>query len=288
MKLLVHFDVNWGEGLLQIPDRPELDRGLTELSTKSDAVSRCLAALEAGSFTDPAGRTEALGNVRLSRSEVALLAHLSRNCPKPLSIEIGFGMGSSAAVMLGSRADAGEPFEHLIFDPHGLGSGRGAIVEAYLKEHFGGHFQRFWEHSAIGLARIWAERGPGSAGLIFIDGSHLFESVLTDFYLADRLCCVGGAIVFDDALFPAIETVIQYVIANRPDFEVHHLIADNATVAVRVDEDRRSWDAFTPFAVPQRAGWMSAEPPKPALPSSEHEDWKYRLGNWVRKRRKNT
>ena len=42
------------------------------------------------------------------------------------------------------------------------------------------------------------------------------------------------------------------------------------------------------LAVPQRAGWMSAEPPKPALPSSEHEDWKYRLGNWVRKRRKNT
>ena len=169
-------------------------------------------------------------------------------------------MGSSAAVMLGSRADAGEPFEHLIFDPHGLGSGRGAIVEAYLKEHFGGHFQRFWEHSAIGLARIWAERGPGSAGLIFIDGSHLFESVLTDFYLADRLCCVGGAIVFDDALFPAIETVIQYVIANRPDFEVHHLIADNATVAVRVDEERRSWDAFTPFAVPQRAGWSFRSP----------------------------
>jgi hypothetical protein len=273
---------------LQIPNNFELAQSLDELSTKSDAVARCLMALDTGSFTDPNGQTEQLGNVRVSRSEIALLAHISRNCPKPLSIEIGFGMGSSAAVMLASRVDAGDPFEHLVFDPYGLGGGRGAIVEAYLKEHFGRQFQRFWEHSAIGLARIWSERGPEAAGLIFIDGGHRFEDVLMDFYLADRLCCVGGAIVFDDALFPAIETVIQYLITNRPDYEVHHLIADNATVAVRRDKDRRAWDAFNPFEVPQRVNWMVAPTLKPELPARAHRDWKYRLSKWMRKRRNTT
>lgn len=185
--------------------------------------------------------------------------------------------------MLAARLDAGQQFEHVIFDPYGLGNNRGALVENYLKDYFGAHFQRIREPAAIGMARIWSERGPGCAGLIFIDGDHRFESVLTDFYFADRLCCVGGSIIFDDALYPAIESVVNYITENRPDYRVHHLVADNTTVAVRIDADRRQWNAFKPFDVPKREGWVAGRA------TFEHRSYRkrgvsYRIGKWLRKR----
>jgi hypothetical protein len=81
---------------------------------------------------------------------------------------------------------------------------------------------------------------------------------MTDFVFADLLCCEGGYIVLDDAMFPAIETVINYIKANRPDYDLVHLPVINCSVAQKVSRDRRNWDAFTPFAVPDRHDWTPA------------------------------
>ena len=78
---------------------------------------------------------------------------------------------------------------------------------------------------------------------------------MTDFVLADQLCGMGGYIVLDDSLFPAIETVVNYVKANRPDYAVAHLPVPNCSVLRKVRRDQRPWDAFKPFDVPQRENW---------------------------------
>jgi hypothetical protein len=114
--------------------------------------------------------------------------------------------------------------------------------------------------SEVGLGLLLDRRGPGTAGLIFIDGGHRFENVMADFVLADQLCCVGGYIVLDDAWFPAIETVVNYVKSNRPDYAVAHIAVPNCTVLKKLTPDARPWDSFKPFEVPQREDWTAAVP----------------------------
>ena len=125
----------------------------------------------------------------------------------------------------------------------------------YLIAEFGSLYNRVRKRSEVGLAQLIDKRGEGIAGLIFIDGSHHFENVMTDFVLADLLCCEGGYIILDDACFPAIETVVNYVSSNRSDYAVAHLAAPNLTVLKKRATDLREWSAFMPFPVPQRSGW---------------------------------
>ena len=243
---------------LRLPPVEEMLTKLRALAGKEQAIALCITALETGTFNHPDGRTDELGVVRLSLEQAALLAYLARHCPKTLSAEIGFGMGSSAAIILGTRRLQGQAFAHIIYDPYGLSDGRGEVVQDYLKERFPKGFRRIKKPSEIGLALLLEKRGPGSAGLIFIDGGHRFENVMADFVLADLLCCVGGYIVLDDAWFPAIESVVNYVKANRPDYAVAHLAVKNCTVLKRLDHDRREWDSFKPFEIPQREDWASS------------------------------
>jgi hypothetical protein len=246
-------------GRLGLPPEEELIREVKALAAKEEAIALTLDALETGIFRHPDGRTDDLQSVRLQPGEVGLLAYLASTCPKPLSIEIGFGMGSSAAVILGARRLAGQPFAHLIFDPFGLPGGRGKVVQAYLQARFPKAFRRVMKRSEIGLGALIEKIGRGAAGLIFIDGGHRFENAMTDFVLADLLCCPGGYIVYDDALYPAIETVINYVIANRPDYTVANFAVANTAVLKKIVPDNRSWDAFKPFEVPQREDWTPSD-----------------------------
>jgi hypothetical protein len=243
---------------LKLPSAEELVEGLKPLADQEEAIALCIDALETGTFHHPDGREDDLGVVRLSLQQAGLLAHLANQCPRPLSIEVGFGMGSSASIILGTRRLAGKPFGHLIFDPFGLSGGRGNVVQAYLNSRFPKAFRRVKKRSEIGLAQLFDRQGAGSAGLIFIDGGHRFENVMADFVLADLLCCQGGYVVLDDAWFPAIETVVRYVERNRPDYAVAHLAVDNCTVLKKVAKDSRDWDDFKPFEVPQREDWTPA------------------------------
>lgn len=247
---------------LAFPPIDEMMIKLRALAGKEQAIGLCISALETGTFVAPDGTSEGLGRERISLEQCALIAHIARQCPKMLSIEIGFGMGSSAAIILGTRRLQAKRFAHLIFDPYGLPGDRGLVVQAYLKQRFPKGFRRIMKQSEVGLATLLDKHGPGIAGFIFIDGGHRFENVMTDFVLADQLCCVGGYIVLDDAWFPAIESVINYVRANRPDYAVAHLAVPNCSVLMKVGEDKRSWDAFKPFKVPHREDWTPAIPRK--------------------------
>ena len=240
------------------PPERELVTNLMELARTVEPISRYLAAVASGRFPHPDGRTDDFTTVAFSPPQAALLAHLSRECATELSIEIGFGLGSSATVILGTRRSLGRPFEHLIFDPYGLGAGCGQVVQSYLEGEFGPLLRRVWERSEVGLGGLLRDRGTGQAGLILVDGGHKFENVIADFALSDLLCAVGGYIVLDDSLFPAIETVVNYVKANRPDYAVAYLPVPNTAVLRKLGPDEREWFAFTPFPVPDRSNWTPA------------------------------
>jgi hypothetical protein len=115
---------------LILPSEEALVQELDQLAVQVDSIRRYLAAFKAGYFTHPDGRTDALQEVALDPRQAALIAYLAGRCPSSLSVEVGFGMGSSAAVILGARRFSGDPFEHLIFDPYGLPGGRGYVVQS--------------------------------------------------------------------------------------------------------------------------------------------------------------
>ena len=50
---------------------------------------------------------------------------------------------------------------------------------------------------------------------ILIDGSHLFDYVLVDFFYADKLLKNGGYVMFDDTWMPSIKKVLTFVMLNR-------------------------------------------------------------------------
>jgi hypothetical protein len=240
---------------IDLPTEEQLVANLREFGRISDPIARYLAAFETGEFIHPDGRKDPLGTVRLTPSQVGLLSHLSRDCQASLSIEIGFGMGSSATGILATRSSTKRPFEHVVFDPFGLPNGRGQIVKDYLSKTFGPSFKAIPKRSEIGLAQLIAERGYEVSELIFIDGGHRFDNVIVDFVLSDHLLCVGGHIVLDDANFPAIETTVNYIKVNRPDYNVDFSIP-NTAILRKVGRDKRDWCTFAPFHVPNRHDWQ--------------------------------
>lgn len=149
---------------LELPDQGTLIAGLAKLARNIDAIGRYLAAFNTGYFEHPDGRRDPLRDVALSPPQAALIAYLAQRCPTPLSIETGFGMGSSTTVILGVRQSAGHAFEHLAFDPFGLPDQRGAVVQSYLEAEFGDKFRRYNERSEIGLAKLLSDGEPGLSG----------------------------------------------------------------------------------------------------------------------------
>ena len=48
--------------------------------------------------------------------------------------------------------------------------------------------------------------------LAFIDGNHMFDYVLVDFFLIDKLLRPGGIVIMDDLSYPSIRSVCRYVL----------------------------------------------------------------------------
>jgi predicted O-methyltransferase YrrM len=255
---------------LDLPAEAELVRELLEAAAASPPLALCLSAFETGRFELPDGTVEELGDVPISLVQAAALHHLARRCSTELSVEVGFGMGMSACVMLAARQARGEPFAHITFDPYGLEGGRGKAVQSYLTQQFADSFTLLEQPSELGLGQLLSSRGYGVSELIFIDGDHRFENVMIDFALASLLCTPGGYIVLDDAAYPAVETVVNYVTANRPDYAVAHLPVPNLSVLRKISHDEREWYAFNPFIVPNRRNWQArGETGAQALPSRD-------------------
>ena len=244
----------WG-----IPSTNKLNRHLNQLAESDDAAKRAVGALRSGVFADPKGNRDSLGGVKVSLDQAALLSWLAGRCATTLSVEVGFGMGMTAAIILASRVRSGHEFEHIIFDPYGLPDGAGKVVEEFLAKQFGVKFRRVRKKSQFGIAELDSNDPAMSSRLIHIDGDHRFDFVFADFFMADQLLEVGGFIVVDDAAFPAIETLVQFVIHNRSDYEVSNLEIPNTAVLRKVACDKRNWDHFRPFPVPQRQDWTATQ-----------------------------
>ena len=131
---------------------------------------------------------------------------------KPVrTLEIGFAYGGSCLVFAASHRDIGnepdhqhmalDPFQHQVWDDVGLLAMEKAGLRKFLD------FQPTF--SSFELPSLVAKQAR--FGLIYVDGSHLFEDVFVDAYFGIRLLEVGGVILFDDCSDPHVRKVIRFL-----------------------------------------------------------------------------
>jgi predicted O-methyltransferase YrrM len=161
------------------------------------------------------------------------------------TLEIGLAYGFSTMYFLAAHhANGGGT--HTAVDPwarkgrwQGLGYAKAKLTGMHDS------FRFIEKKSAVGLAQL--VEAKERFDVIFIDGSHLFDSVMTDFSLAALLCARGGILVFDDTWMPALQKTISFIRANRSDFSPVETPVENIAVFERVGKDERDWAHFADF-----------------------------------------
>ena len=147
-----------------------------------------------------------------------------RERPKTI-VEIGMALGSSTAYIASAVAELKEPCRFIVIDPFqerhwknvGLKTLRDLNLQDYVELH--------QDFSHIALSRLETE--GTTVDFAFVDGSHLFDYVMTDFLLLDRIFAIGGTMVFDDIQWPAVLKAMRFVLKNR---SYRPLLAESSTV----------------------------------------------------------
>ena len=101
--------------------------------------------------------------------------------------------------------------------------------------------------SFLGLPELLTEGARFQA--IFIDGMHLYDYSLVDFFYADLLLDVGGVVLLDDIKHAGVAACMKYVLSNYPHFTLIRdtPCADSLATFRKVATDTRWWDFHVPF-----------------------------------------
>lgn len=203
-----------------------------------------------------------------AENNLIILRQLMLELKPARTLEIGLSFGGSCLVFTVTHRDLGhaplrqhvalDPYQSKVWDDCGLIVTAKAGVDSYLD------FRPSFSSSE--LPRLLAS---GSRfGLIYVDGSHLFEDVFVDGYFGSRLLEDGGVIAFDDSSNHHVHKVLQFLRANcresleeidlsryRKDLgkSVRYRVARmtgrvQMTAFRRIGKIDRNWDApFQPF-----------------------------------------
>ncbi len=168
-------------------------------------------------------------------------------------IEIGMAYGFSTISFLAAithnrygHHSSIDPFQHS--DWKGIGLNHAMSLASKMAQR--STFKLYEDRSDRTVTDL--ARSNRTFDLIFIDGNHRFDDVLTDFYLYAPLCEVGGHIIFDDTWMRSIQTVVSFVRNNRLDFKEITQNLSRFSVFKKIAEDSRRWNHFIPFPVAQK------------------------------------
>lgn len=128
------------------------------------------------------------------------------------TLEVGLAYGLSTLFICQAHEDRGEG-HHIAIDPRQEAKfeskGLHHLERAGLRERV----QFFEAPSYAVLPELLADRT--SLDFAFIDGRHLFDFALVDFFYIDLMLEVGGHVAFDDLWMPGVRKMVNYVLRNR-------------------------------------------------------------------------
>ncbi len=142
----------------------------------------------------------------------ALYRHVRRTRPRR-TLEIGLAYGLSALWICQAHRDNGEGGVHTAIDPKQSGVWRGIGLLNVERAGLDGTLRFHEEPSHLALPALLAE--GERFDLVLVDGLHLFDYTLVDFFYSDLLLAVGGHVVVDDVWMPSVRKVVMYALRNR-------------------------------------------------------------------------
>ncbi len=132
-------------------------------------------------------------------------------------------------------------------------------IDPFQKEQWDNQALKFIKHlklddrheliekkSYTALPELLAKKGEKSFDFIFIDGNHLFDYTLIDFFYSDLLLKIGGVIIIDDALHAGVSKFVKFIDNN---FKSYKKINSPNTVAayIKIKDDDRIWSFHQNF-----------------------------------------
>jgi predicted O-methyltransferase YrrM len=180
----------------------------------------------------------------LPRAHAQVIARLAHELRLTSSLETGmaYGLSTLAICAVHEQRDEGS---HVAIDPHQSTDWRGIGVLNLERAGLTARARVIEARSDAALPRLLAEGLRIDFALI--DGLHLFDATLVDFFLIDRMMDVGGVVVFHDTWMPAVAQAVAYVRTNRA-YEPIESVAEGLAALRKLADDDRAWDFHCDFA----------------------------------------
>ncbi len=141
-----------------------------------------------------------------------VLYYLIREFRPDKTLEIGLAYGLTTLFVCQALSDnskgfhtAIDPYQHKNYQSIGLLNIERAGLNEYLRFYQSPSYQV--------LAQLTIQKE--TFDFAFIDGSHLFDFVMVDFFFVDKLLNINGVVVFDDLWMPGIRKAVSFVLKNR-------------------------------------------------------------------------
>lgn len=156
------------------------------------------------------GKTRTLRDA-ISRDEGDFLQEMIRSARPNISLEVGCAYGISSLYICEALREINAT-KHIIMDPHQHSMWEGIGLANLRRSGYLGLIDFHEAFSYQCLSRLTEDNV--TIDFAFIDGNHMFDYVLVDFFLIDKLLRVGGIIVLDDLSYPSVRSVCRYVLSN--------------------------------------------------------------------------
>jgi predicted O-methyltransferase YrrM len=167
---------------------------------------------EAGVIRLPSGEVQRVDENGMPRAAGARLYDLVCQERPSTTLEVGMAFGLSTLSICQALAECGGD-RHIVMDPN-QESDFGRAGLRHLEEAGLRHLVEFHEESSHRILPLLEATGT-ELDFAFVDGVHLFDYTLLEFFYIDRMLRPGALIVFDDLQLPAIRKVVRYAVTNR-------------------------------------------------------------------------
>jgi len=169
----------------------------------------------------------------ITLDEGLFLQNIIEEIKPQITLEIGLAFGVSA-LFISEALTAVNGEKHIAVDPFQNGVVYQGIGLENLKKGGFESVVKFYEKpSYLALPELIEENIK--IDFAFIDGNHVFDYAMLDFFYIDLLLNTGGIVVFDDADFNAVHKLCRYVVTNRS-YEVYRCFDTNRAKQSLIDK----------------------------------------------------
>lgn len=128
------------------------------------------------------------------------------------SLEVGLAYGIST-LFICDALEKTSGHRHIVLDPYQMQYYNGIGLENIKRAGYEEIVDFYDQSSHVLLPQLEAQ--GTKIDFAFIDGLHLFDYTLLEFFYIDKMLRVGGVIAFDDATWPSVFKVGRFMVTNR-------------------------------------------------------------------------